>query len=165
MARHKAQQTSPSHTRACPLCRSAQPTGLTPSGPPPQPPLGRAFQGGFVSGRQLHGEMVRRASAARLAVQRSLAAHQPGAASPSAVFFASPGAAYEAVSRTTRPLASRFASDGASGGDDDAATAAGGAGDDATAAAATNVADVLEGSVVMEVAGHAAAAGEAIDVD
>ena len=120
LARHKAQACSPSQKRACPLCRSIEPSGLTPSNRP-QPTTQQ--QGGFVSGWALHNEMVRRASAARAAVQRSLqSVRRPssGAASPvpsqppptaqqptSSVFFTSPGEAYQAV-RANGPLESRF---------------------------------------------------------
>ena len=77
LARHKAQAcSSPSSGRACPLCRSTEHTGLTPSNrPQARVPLAgmSGTNGGFVSSWALHGEMVRRASAARQAVQRSLA--------------------------------------------------------------------------------------------
>ena len=78
LERHKqgvACASPSSHARACPLCRSLEPTGLTPSHvqPQPRPPMGG---GGFVNGWALHNEMVRRVSAARNAVQRSLAARR-----------------------------------------------------------------------------------------
>lgn len=95
---------SPSKPRACPLCRSAAPTGLTPVF---KPSTARPGGGGFVNGLALHGEMVRRAATARQAVQRALAGRQeasaptgqrmvgglpaPPARSP---IGASPGAAY-----------------------------------------------------------------------
>ena len=103
--RHKAQvvENSPLRPRACPLCRSVTSTGLTPSHRP-QPTARGGVGGGFVSGWALHGEMVRRAAAARSAVRRSLAARGviPGSAggtpSPSREEpFVSPGGAYEAV--------------------------------------------------------------------
>jgi hypothetical protein len=103
--RHKAQvvENSPLRPRACPLCRSVTSTGLTPSHRP-QPAARGGVGGGFVSGWALHGEMVRRAAAARSAVRRSLAARGviPGAAggtpSPDGEApFVSPGGAYEAV--------------------------------------------------------------------
>ena len=102
LARHKAQATSPSNPRACPLCRSVQPTGLTPSNRP-QP---TATGGSFVNGWQLHNEMVRRVSAARGAVQRSLAARRGGPTSPAgpqSVFFTSPGAAAASVRVRSNP--------------------------------------------------------------
>mmetsp|Transcript_13838 Transcript_13838/g.31323 ORF Transcript_13838/g.31323 Transcript_13838/m.31323 type:complete len:123 (-) Transcript_13838:230-598(-) len=77
---------APGHT-GCPLCRSTQATGLTPCRP----------QTGFVSGRAMHSAISQRASAARLAVQRSLAARATGAAvttpgvgSPATVDISSP---------------------------------------------------------------------------
>ena len=113
LKRHKEHCASPSNPRACPLCRSQQPTGLTPSQGSPR------IARGFVSGLSLHTEMMRRVATARNAVARSLAAqrsaqeapshagsdpqpqpHRSLSASPrSSVFFTSPGAAYEAVSR------------------------------------------------------------------
>ena len=54
----------------CPLCRSEQKTGLTPARPQGRP------QTGFVSGRAMHQAIQQRAAAARMAVQRSLAARQ-----------------------------------------------------------------------------------------
>ena len=116
LARHKEQApSSPSQARACPLCRSVQPTGLTPSTrPQPQRP---GNGGGFVSAWQLHSEMVRRASAARSAVQRSLAARNaqaPAAAATMQAPFASPGTAYNAVSRAQRASAALAAAANAS---------------------------------------------------
>lgn len=139
MQRHKEQCSSPSHPRACPLCRSVAPTGLTPYRPPAAPTLPGAGGGGsFVSGLALHSEMRRRVSAARNAVARSLAArtaaaaeasalaHAPavattGAASTDAppvsapsphqnIFFTSPGAAYNAV--RAQQFESRMAQEG-----------------------------------------------------
>lgn len=76
MKKHKEQccvspATGAIRPRACPLCRSVTPTGLTPS-TRPHARAAPASSGGFVSGWALHSEMVRRASAARAAVQRSL---------------------------------------------------------------------------------------------
>lgn len=65
----------------------------------------------IIAARSLHNEMVRRVSAARGAVQRSLAARNRagggGAPSPggSSVFFTSPGAAYASVSSRTNQMA------------------------------------------------------------
>ena len=87
----------------CPMCRDARTTGLTPA----------RVAGGFVSAGAVHTAMLRRVSAARLAVQRSIAASSAAsqAASPApaerggedSVFF-SPGAAYqEAVQQHSAP--------------------------------------------------------------
>lgn len=84
--------------------------------------------------------MVRRASAARNAVARSIAQRNRGAAAPdapSSVFFASPGAAYQSVT-ASRPLENRF---------NDVGDAHGDATDEAAAAAPP----ALEGAVVMDV--------------
>ena len=84
--------------RGCPLCRSVMPTGLTPAHRPPQQ-LQHSAVDGFVSGSAVHNEMVRRARAARSAVQRGLAARaaDAGATVASSVPFGSPGAAYLGV--------------------------------------------------------------------
>ena len=120
LQKHKEHTASPSHPRACPLCRSVAPTGLTPYRPPILPSMGG---GGFISGLALHAEMRRRVSAARNAVARSIAARTtattaaaaasgdsrpnvgttPAADAPQPsrygtnIFFTSPGAAYTAV--------------------------------------------------------------------
>ena len=70
---HLGDQAPQDAVRACPLCRSVAPTGLTPSNRP-QARVPGGPSGGFVSAMALHSEMVRRATAARQAVQRSLAA-------------------------------------------------------------------------------------------
>ena len=97
MKRHKEHCASPNHPRGCPLCRSSDPTGLTPCRPPTS-----GGDGGFISGLALHTEMNRRVSAARNAVARSLAARSAASANSSpastgGIFFTSPGAAYNAV--------------------------------------------------------------------
>lgn len=160
LARHKAQvASSPGHNaRACPLCRSMQPTGLTPSY---RPPMQQQQSGGFVSGLSLHNEMVRRASSARNAVQRALVARQasggaegatPTPPPPSSVFFTSPGAAYSAMSAGNGhgALESRFESASA-----DAPAADGGApvGDAVEAATAVGVRAAASEVVGSEAAG------------
>lgn len=120
LQKHKEHTASPSHPRACPLCRSVAPTGLTPYRPPILPSMGG---GGFISGLALHAEMRRRVSAARNAVARSIAARTAATTAAAAasggsranvgttpavdapqpsdsgtnIFFTSPGAAYTAV--------------------------------------------------------------------
>ena len=106
LKRHKEQACASPATgvvrpRACPLCRSLTPTGLTPS-TRPHVRGAPASIGGFVSGLALHGEMVRRASAARSAVQRSLlraAGQQPRQQQPAA----SPASASEQRVQPTPP--------------------------------------------------------------
>jgi hypothetical protein len=81
---------SESTTTACPLCRSRLATGLTPAARP-QPHTG------FVSAGDLRSVMVRRAAAARAAVQRQYARYPAPADANEPVADASPGQAYREV--------------------------------------------------------------------
>lgn len=73
------QSTAYSGGSSCPLCRSELTTGLTPA----------RTAGGFVSAGAVHTAMLRRVSAARLAVQRSMAARAATAEAPAAAAAAS----------------------------------------------------------------------------